>query len=209
MIGSGPPAAAPGPPQEGQSAAMQSALLVMDMQQDVVTRFTQESDEVVGRTARAVAVARAAHVPVVFVRVAFRPGFPEVSADNRSFAALAARGGDAFAEDSPGTRVHPALAPLEGEPLVTKKRVSAFAGSDLELVLRALGARHLVLCGIATSGVVLSTLREAADRDYRLTVLSDACVDADPEVHRVLLEKVFPKQSEVVPVDTWAAALAG
>ena len=73
--------------------------------------------------------------------------------------------------------------------MVTKRRVSAFAGSDLEVVLRSGEVGHLVLCGIATSGVVLSTLREAADRDYRLTVLSDLCVDPDPEVQRVLLEK--------------------
>jgi nicotinamidase-related amidase len=65
-----------------------------------------------------------------------------------------------------------------------------------------------VLTGIATSGVVLSTLREAADRDFRLTVLSDACLDADPEVHRVLVEKVFPRQSEVLAVDQWRDGLA-
>src|ERR1044071_743246 len=47
---------------------------------------------------------------------------------------------------------------------------------------------------LPTSGVVLSTLREAADRDFGLTVLADACLDNDPEVHRVLTEKVFPAQ---------------
>jgi len=63
-----------------------------------------------------------------------------------------------------------------------------------------------VLCGIATSGVVLSTLRQAADLDYRLTVLRDACADAEAEVHRVLTEKVFPRQADVVDVAHWAAA---
>jgi nicotinamidase-related amidase len=66
----------------------------------------------------------------------------------------------------------------------------------------------LVLAGIATSGVVLSTLRQAADLDYRLTVLADGCLDADPEVHRVLLEKVFPRQAEVVGIADWTASLA-
>ena len=60
---------------------------------------------------------------------------------------------------------------------VAKKRISAFAGSDLEVLLRANDIRHLVLCGIATSGVVLSTLREAGDKDYTMTVLSDLCAD--------------------------------
>jgi nicotinamidase-related amidase len=55
---------------------------------------------------------------------------------------------------------------------------------------------------------VLSTLRAAADLDFELTVLRDACADADPEVHRVLLDKVFPRQAEVVDVAAWAAGLA-
>jgi isochorismate hydrolase len=85
---------------------------------------------------------------------------------------------------------------------------SAFTGSDLEVVLRAGGIDSLVLAGIATSGVVLSTLRQAADLDYRLTVLADGCLDADPEVHRVLLEKVFPRQADVVRIADWTASLA-
>jgi nicotinamidase-related amidase len=85
--------------------------------------------------------------------------------------------------------------------------VSSFAGSDLDVILRARGIDKLILTGIATSGVVLSTLREAADKDYRLVVLSDACLDADPEVHRVLVEKVFPRQADVLTVSEWAATL--
>ena len=83
----------------------------------------------------------------------------------------------------------------------------AFTGSDLEVVLRAGGIYRLVLAGIATSGVVLSTLRQAADLDYRLTVLADGCLDADPEVHELLLGKVFPRQAEVTTVAEWAASL--
>jgi len=94
----------------------------------------------------------------------------------------------------------------EAATVVTKKRVSAFTGSDLEVLLRANGIRHLVLCGIATSGVVLSTLREAADKDYQVTVLSDLCADMDAEVHRVLLEKVFPRQAAVVTTAEWIDA---
>jgi nicotinamidase-related amidase len=90
--------------------------------------------------------------------------------------------------------------------VVVKKRVSAFAGSDLDVVLRSLDASSLVLAGIATSGVVLSTLRQAADLDFGLTVLADACADQDPEVHRVLLEKVFPRQATVLTTDDWIAA---
>jgi nicotinamidase-related amidase len=92
---------------------------------------------------------------------------------------------------------------------VVKRRTSAFAGSDLVEVLRAGRIDTLVLTGIATSGVVLSTLRQAADLDYGLVVLADACGDADPEVHRVLTTKVFPRQAKVSTVDEWVAALKG
>jgi nicotinamidase-related amidase len=180
-----------------------SALLVMDVQNSIVERFADAT--VLDRAAAAIAAARGAGVPVIYVRVAFRPGHPEVSPRNKSFAAL--RDGGGLADDD-ATAIHPAVAPEPGEVVVTKRRVSAFAGSDLDVVLRAGAVEELVLCGIATSGVVLSTLRAAADLDYGLTVLSDACTDGDPEVHRVLMDKVFPRQAEVVDVTNWAAALA-
>jgi len=104
-------------------------------------------------------------------------------------------------------QVHASVAPLGHEVVICKKRVSAFAGSDLEVVLRAYDLQHLVLTGIATSGVVLSTLREAADKDFKITVLADACADRDEEVHRVLTTKIFPRQAEVMQVKEWKNAL--
>ncbi len=100
-------------------------------------------------------------------------------------------------------QIVPAVAPRSGDIIVTERRVSAFAGSDLEVVLRANDVSTLVLAGIATSGVVLSTLREAADRDYGLKVLSDCCDDSDPEVHHVLMAKVFPRQAEILTAADW------
>jgi nicotinamidase-related amidase len=100
-------------------------------------------------------------------------------------------------------KIHPDLAPRPGEIIAVKRRISAFTGSDLEVVLRAFGIQHLVLTGISTSGVVLSTVREAADNDYRISVLSDGCADADDEVHRVLTTKVFPRQADVVTIEEW------
>jgi nicotinamidase-related amidase len=86
--------------------------------------------------------------------------------------------------------------------------VSAFSGSDLDVVLRSLDVDSLVLTGIATSGVVLSTLRQAADLDFGLTVLSDLCADNDPEVHRILMDKVFPRQAAVITATEWVDASA-
>jgi nicotinamidase-related amidase len=194
----------PGGPLVPETSTQPStALLVMDLQNAIVERFAGAA--VLERAVAAAAAARAHGVPVIFVRVGFRPGHPEVSPRNRAFAALTASGGFA---DEHATAIHPALDPAPDEVVVTKRRVSAFAGSDLDVVLRAGAITDLVLCGIATSGVVLSTLRQAADLDFRLTVLADACGDADAEVHRVLTEKVFPRQAEVLDVATWAARLA-
>jgi nicotinamidase-related amidase len=179
-------------------------LLVMDFQQGIVERLGAPS--VVEAADRAVKAARASNIPVMFVRVAFRPGYPEAAESNLSFGAIS-QAGDTMTQGHPATQVHPALEPLPGEPVIIKRRVSAFSGSDLDVLLRAAGADTLVLAGLATSGVVLSTLRQAADLDYRLTVLSDACGDRDPEVHRVLMDKVFPRQALVTTTEEWAGAL--
>ena len=181
---------------------MTQALLVMDMQRGIVARLSDGATALLDTLERVVAAARTSATPIIFVRVAFRPGAPEISDRNQSFSSLR---GASLDETSEATQIHPRLAPLDGDVVVTKRRVSAFAGSDLEVVLRSLDVDHLVLTGFATSGVVLSTARQAADLDYRLTILSDACADADPEVHRVLTEKVFPRQAQVRRADEWIA----
>jgi nicotinamidase-related amidase len=183
----------------------ETALLVMDVQNGIVGRVPDAADALLATLDRATAAARASGVPVVYVRVAFRPEGADVSPRNKGFAAIAASA--PLLLDDPATQIHPALAPAPHDVVVVKKRVSAFTGSDLEVVLRSLGVSSLVLAGIATSGVVLSTLRQAADLDYQLTVLADGCADADPEVHRVLLEKVFPRQAAVVTTEEWVRGL--
>lgn len=184
---------------------MGAALLIMDMQAGIVERVPEGKDALVASVARARSAARSAGLPVLYVRVAFREGMPEVSPRNKSFSALASGGG--FGEDAPSTQIHPDLTPGPGEVVVVKRRVSAFSGSDLDVVLRAQGIDTLVLTGIATSGVVLSTVRQAADLDFGLVVLADAVADMDAEVHRVLMEKVFPRQAEVMTVAEWVSSL--
>jgi nicotinamidase-related amidase len=180
-------------------------LLLMDFQHGIVESI--DAPSVIDAADRAAKAARAAGIPVMFVRVAFRPGYPEVAESNKSFSATAAQAGDAFTQDHPVTQVHAALAPEPGEPVIVKRRVSAFTGSDLDVLLRGAGADTLVLAGISTSGVVLSTLRQAADLDFRLVLLADACADRDEEVHRVLTQKVFPRQALVTTTDEWIASL--
>jgi nicotinamidase-related amidase len=183
-----------------------TALLVMDIQNGAVSRFSDGSGPLLGAVSRATTAARADGMPVIYVTVAFRSGSPEISSRNRLFSAIAAS--RAMSIDDAATQIHPTVAPEPDDVIVVKKRVSAFAGSDLEIVLRSLEVGSLVLTGIATSGVVLSTLCQAADLDYELTVLRDGCVDADPEVHRVLLDKVFPRHATVLSTNEWIENLS-
>lgn len=186
------------------SDSRNTALLVMDLQNGIVSRFA-DKQELLLPVKQAIEAARSCGIPVIYVRVAFREGYQEVSPNNKAFSAAAKLG--SMTESDEVTQIHSSVQPQPGELLVTKRRVSAFAGSDLEVILRARGINTLVLTGISTSGVVLSTLREAADKDFMLKVLSDACLDGDPEVHRVLMEKVFPRQADVMTAAAWSASM--
>lgn len=180
--------------------AQRSALLVMDVQAGIIDRLPDPT-AYVARVTDAVRAARSHAVPVIYVVVGFRAGMPEVSVNNQGFSIVKQQRPPHLIDP------RPAITPEESELVVTKRRVSAFSGSDLEVVLRAGDINHLVLCGLATSGVVLSTVREAADKDYRLTVLADLCADVDAEVHSLLIGKVFPKQARVVDAADWIASL--
>ena len=174
-----------------------TAVLVMDYQQAIVGMVAASEQAPLLERARSVLdAARAASIPVIYVVIGFRPGYPDISPNNAAFGTVLKTG--AFTLGDPKADVHPGVSPQSGDLTVVKKRVSAFAGSDLEVVLRSKGVGTLVLMGIATSGVVLSTVRQAADGDYKLVVLSDCCADRDPEVHRCLIEKVFPRQATIM-----------
>ncbi|ROS38448.1 cysteine hydrolase family protein [Amycolatopsis thermoflava] len=186
------------------SSERRSALLVMDMQRNVVDRLPSAAD-LPGRLATAVSAARGAGVQVIYVVAGFRAGYPEIG--DRSGVFTGVRDAGILSPGDPGAEIHGDLVVEPGDVIVTKKRVSAFVGSDLEIITRARGITDLVLTGMVTSGVVLSTLRQAADLDYGLTVLSDGCVDYDDEVQHALMTKVFPRQSAVLTIDEWARKL--
>ncbi len=177
-----------------------TALLVIDLQVGIMGMLP-DTGALIANATKAIASARENKITVIYVTVGFRPGAPEVSLNNKSFGA----GKERFASTDMAefAKVIPELTPLEGEVTMIKRRVSAFTGNDLEVVLRAQEIKHIVLSGVATSGAILSTVREAADKDYRITVLSDCCADGDEEVHRVLTTKVFPRQADVRTVGEW------
>lgn len=193
---------------EPQSWTMpDTALLVSDCQNGIVDMILQgdAKEAFLQGTAATIAAARKAGMLVVYVIVAFRRGHPEISADNERFRRVKEMGG--FIEGDASVQLPAAIAPHEGDVVVSKRRVSALAHTDLELILRCQGVRNVVLTGLATSGVVLSTLREASDRDFSVTVLEDLCGDRDAEVHRVLMEKVFPAQAKVKTSEAWISSI--
>lgn len=179
-----------------------TALLLMDVQNGIVGRHPEVEAFVAGLV-RAREVARTAGLTVGYVRVALTPEERAAAPAGSRFAS------DQLATDSPATQLHPSLQPAEGEIVVRKKRFGAFSTTDLAEQLAARGVDTLVLAGVSTSGVVLSTVRDATDHDYRLLVLEDGCWDADPEVHGVLTGKVFPRAGvTVTTIDAFVEAVA-
>jgi nicotinamidase-related amidase len=181
----------------------------MDYQLDTLTRFmtTTQSAGAIACVPDLIATARDADMMVIHIVVAFRPGHPELSPRNTVFSVVKAN--RMLVAGSEGAAIHPAAAPREREPIVVKHRISPFVGTDLDMILRANGIDTLVLAGVHTSGVVLSTVCQAADLDYRLVVVRDCCADPDAEAHAVLLDIVIPKRAAVVTTAEFAAALPG
>ena len=162
-----------------------TAVLIMDYQNRQLSNFSDAfRDEILAKANTVLAKARRENVPVIYVEV--RRG-----------------------ERTPETEIHPAITPESGEMVLTKSRTGPFSTTKLDEVLKKQGIETLVLMGISTSGCVLTTVRWAADIDYRLIVLSDCCADRDDEVQRVLMEKLFPRQTRVVTSQEFLKVLGG
>lgn len=184
-----------------------TALLIADFYAEMMDTLPHAIDRgVVARTAELQQAARAAGLLVCYSATVFRPGYPEISPRNKTFSQRKASGQPAVAD--PLQVIHPAARPLAGEVVVGKHRVNAMFGTDLEMTLRANSIDTIILLGYATSGVVLSTTRYAADADFRLFIVEDCCSDADAEVHDFLTQRIFPRQAEVVSAAAVMAALA-
>ncbi|MZD04525.1 isochorismatase family protein [Streptomyces sp. SID5785] len=183
---------------------MTTALIIGDVQRGITGAYPFAAKVVPPLTAL-LPRARAAGALVVFVRFAFRSNAADLpdSALYRSFFDA----GDDFHEGTPGTGLDLPVAPED--VVVLKRRAGAFAGTDLELVLRARGVTRLAVAGVATSAMVAATCYDAADRGYGLTVLRDGCGDGDPAVHDFFMDTVFPARGfDVVSCADWPVARA-
>lgn len=169
----------------------------MDLQSGIVSVYVRDA-ELIPRAARVIEQSRQAGVMIVHVKVGFREGVPEASPRNKLLSAVkTSQKHQQFFQGESGA-IHPALGPHDGDVVIRKSRVSAFAGTDLDLLLRAHDIHTLAMFGVATSGVMLSTLLAASDADYEVLVIKDCCADLDAELHRMLLEKFFPQRATVI-----------
>jgi nicotinamidase-related amidase len=179
----------------------------MDCQTAIVSLYAKDDkDAFLTRVASALNHARSKGMTLIHIQVGFRPGLPEISARNILFSSIKSSAQHQKLFQGELAAIPPAIAPKENEIVVTKHRVSAFTGTDLAMILRANDIDTLVLFGIATSGVVLSTLVEAADSDFRLAVIKDCCADLDSALHDCLINKLFPSRAAVLSVREFAEA---
>jgi nicotinamidase-related amidase len=184
-----------------------TAVLSMDCQAGIVSIYTREGkDTFLARVASVLNHARATGMTIIHIQVGFRPGLPEISSRNALFGAVKASEQHQQLFREPLAAIPDTIAPQGNDIVVTKHRVSAFAGTDLAMILRANDINTLVLYGIATSGVVLSTLVEAADADYRLAVIGDCCADLDSALHDCLIQRFFPTRGSVLSSEGFIAA---
>ena len=184
-----------------------TALLVMDYQPGVLNRIA-DADELLERAAQAIALVRDHGGLIGFVRVAFEDAdYDAIPLTSMLHSRVTSAKNDYHA-DSPLTAIHERLSPQAGDIVVRKTRVGAFSTTDLDEQLRERGIDTLILGGLSTSGVMLSTVRDAHDRDYQVLVLADLTADPDPEVHEFLTGKIFPRQAQVITVADLATLLA-
>jgi nicotinamidase-related amidase len=179
-----------------------SAFLTLDLQAGLLSMIPG-AESVLPKAAEAVEAARRAGFFIIHVGLGFNEGYPEIGPPDSPMQRV--KQNNVFVIGTPSAAISPAVY-RPGELVVYKQRFGAFSENNLRMILRARGIERLALCGVVTSGVVLSTVRRAFDLDYRLTVVKDGCIDRDPEVHRVLIEKVFPAQAKVVSAEEFAAS---
>jgi nicotinamidase-related amidase len=177
-----------------------TALLTLDFQKGIIG-MVSGSEAVIATASKVVEFGRKKKYKIIHVGLGFSEGHPEIPVDS-GFAKV--KENNLFVKGASSAEFHNAIAHPD-ELVVYKQRVSAFSENNLQMILRSNHIENLVLFGISTSGITLSTLRRAFDLDFKCTVIKDACFDRDEEVHRVLTEKIFTAQATVLTAEAFMA----
>ncbi|MFC5948985.1 cysteine hydrolase family protein [Pseudonocardia lutea] len=174
-----------------------TAIVAVHFQNDIVGpdgafagffRAEIERTGVLGTAARLLDGARAAGVPVVYTRVAWKEDYSDLNANSPLLGMVAQTG--CLKDGSTGAAITDVVTPQDRDHVVTHQRVGGFAESDLDATLRGLGATTLVFTGVATNASVEGTARGASDLGYRTIIVADACSAGSPEAHAASLESL-------------------
>jgi ureidoacrylate peracid hydrolase len=192
-----------------------AALVVVDVQNDFCAdggafgqmgRDLEPVRGMVPRLARLADEARAAGVPVVFLRYVQNDGtLSDVQLEQRSRGRASL---DYCREGTWGADFYGVL-PRPGETVISKHRYSGFVGTDLDLVLRSTGRRTLVMTGIATNGCVEATARHGFWLDYYVVMVDDCCSCYSRELHEGTLTNITDASGVVTTADELSAIWAG
>lgn len=195
-------------PYDGIWKLSETALVIVDMQQDFLTPQgwfaatggdTSAFCELIPQLQKLLSSVRKVGLPSIFTVEAHRADLSDVPQNKiwrtrRLGRAIGEEGplGRALIRGEPGSTVISGLSPRVGEPVVEKPGKSAFIASDFDQLLRRRGIRNLVFAGITTDGAVQCTLRDANDRGYECLLLSDATAsdvlrDHEDQVHTLSL----------------------
>lgn len=148
-----------------------------------------------GRVQKLLEYARSCQYVVIHIRIGFSSDYKEQPKNSPLFGGVKKL--EVFKLSEWGTQFLSEAAPVEGEACLTKHRVSAFFGTALDIILRTYGVNSIVVAGCATDLAVQSAIREAHDRDYQCTVVSDCCIAANDRDHEDAL-RLLSKPSKVV-----------
>ena len=192
-----------------------TAVLAMDFENDIVHPAGAFKDfglaqmvannDILEKTSQLLTTARNAGVSVIYVSVKFRAGYPERAANAGLWQGL--HGANALIVGTWGAQIHDQLTPKDGEPVVTKRGVSAFTASDLVQILHNNRIDTLILAGVATNFVVEGTARQACDLGYNTIVVGDCCTSMNQEAHEAALGTALPFLCTVSTLEEVTTAL--
>ena len=178
-----------------------TALLLIDLQNAVLHPNGQlrgdlpaVADSLIDAVGKLVVWARERRLPVIWVKNAFRPGLVDAARRVREGTAVTA---GRFVDGSWGAAILDGLGRLPDDPVITKKRSSAFFGTDLDLVLRGFGVERLIVGGTSTNWAIESTVRDGDSRDYELVVVREATGARIRDHHEPSLRSMASRYAEV------------
>jgi nicotinamidase-related amidase len=196
--------------------ASKSALLILHYQNGLVkpegifafsgTPGQVEKHNCLEKTAAVIKASRGAGLTVIYVNIAYRPGFPELKKPTYPLIeSIQERG--AFLRGTWDADVPDELKPESSDIIIINFDSSAFSHTDLDCILRAKDIKQLFLAGIATNWIVESTTRYGAELGYDIVVLEDCCQGFTDELHEFAITQTLPYYAVIMKSPDFIADL--